>query len=404
MIEIYDKTRCCGCNACGDVCPHHAIHFEMDNEGFYYPYVKKELCVNCGMCNRICPMNRVNELIKKQYDVPKCYAGYNKNINERLESTSGGIFSLLAKKMYKMGGYVGGAIYTDDFSVISFISNNEEDLQNLRKSKYIQGTSFEYYKTIKRLLDNQEKVLVCGLPCQMAALKSFLGKEYNNLLTIDILCKTCNSPRVFHKYLQDLENKYKGEVISVKERYKKAGWRSLTREIKFNNGKVYYGRGYKDSFQRGFQLNIFSRPSCYSCRFKTIPRIGDITLGDFWGIEKLDISLDDNKGTSLICINNDKGYNYFIKITDNMIQKSVSFDNVCKGNIAAFTGKGNNYPTNIDREVFFQNIDSLPFEKVANEFFPYSPLPIKSKIRKVLGKMIIPVKHCLSYIYTDLSH
>lgn len=404
MIKIYDKTRCCGCNACGDVCPYHAIHFEMDNEGFYYPFVQEELCVNCGMCNRLCPMNRVNELIKKQYDVPKCYGGYNKDINERLESTSGGIFSLLAKKMYKMGGYVGGAIYTDGFDVVSYISNREEDLHKLRKSKYVQGTSFGYYITIKRLLDNHEKVLVCGLPCQTAALKCFLGKEYNNLLIVDILCKTCNSPKVFHKYLQNLENKYKGEVISVKERYKKAGWRSLTREIKFNNGKVYYGKGYKDSFQRGFQLNIFSRPSCYSCRFKTIPRIGDITLGDFWGIEKLDISLDDNRGTSLICINNDKGYNFFIEIIDNIKQKSVSFDNVYEGNIAAFTGKGNIYPTNIDRDIFFQKIDLLPFEKVANMFFPYSPQSIKFKTRKILGKLFIHVKHYLSCIYTYLLY
>lgn len=396
MIEIYDKTECCGCNVCGDACPHHAISFEMDNEGFYYPFVKKELCVNCGICNRICPMHRVNELIKKQYDVPKCYGGYNKEINERLESTSGGIFSLLAKKMYRMGGYVGGAIYTNGFDVISYISNHEEDLRKLRKSKYVQGTSFDYYRTTKYLLDNNEKVLVCGLPCQMAALKSFLGKEYSNLLIVDILCKTCNSPKVFHKYLQDLENKYKGEVISVKERYKKAGWRSLTREIKFNNGKVYYGKGYKDPFQRGFQYNLFSRPSCYSCRFKTIPRIGDITLGDFWGIEKVDISLDDNKGTSLICLNNDKGYNFFMKIIDNIMLKKVSFDNVREGNIAAFTGKGNNYPTNINRKRLFLEIDLIPFERVANRLFPYSPKSIKSIIRGLLGRLLTNIKHYLS--------
>ncbi len=216
MINITNKIDCCGCNACIDVCNHSAISLEKDIEGFWYPKVDENICTNCGLCDKVCPILNVSELKKNDFEKPECNVAIHKNLEVRFDSTSGGIFSALAEKMYRDNGYVGGAIFNEDFSVKHYISKEKEDLPSLRSSKYLQSDASGLYKNVKKLLTSGEKVLVCGCPCQMAALRSFLRKDYENLIIVDFICLGVNSPKVFRKYLDYLEDRFQSKVVYCK--------------------------------------------------------------------------------------------------------------------------------------------------------------------------------------------
>lgn len=388
MIEIENKTDCCGCQACGDICHAEAISFHPDHEGFWYPEVDRNKCTDCHLCEKICPVLNIDALKHHNKSAPKVFGGYNKDIVIRFDSTSGGVFSLLAQAMYKQKGYVSGAIYTDDFKVVNFISDDKKDLRRLRSSKYVQSNAEGLYKRIKSLLESGEKVLACGSPCQMAALRSFLRKDYENLIIVDFLCRATNSPKVFEKYKESLEARYGSKIVAIKDKNKDHGWHSLARKVTFENGQVYYGEGHEDDYRRGYHANVFERPSCYECKFKGIPRISDITLGDFWGIGNVDPSLEQNLGTSLVMINSEKGEKYFDIIRDKLVMKEFCLDDIVPGNSTAIMGGKLPYPAGIDRNEFFKALDEMPFDECAAKFFPYvseQKVTLKRKIRTLLG-------------------
>ena len=387
MIQITDKTNCCGCNACGDICNHNAITFKIDNEGFWYPHIDHEKCTDCGLCERVCPMLHIKDLKHNDFDTPKVYGAYSNDIVVRFDSTSGGIFSVLAQAMYKQGGYVGGAVYTDTFDVKNIISNNKKDLRRLRSSKYLQSNAEGLYKEIKSLLGAGEKVLVCGSPCQMAALRQYLRKDYENLIVVDFLCRATNSPKVFHKYIESLEKRYASKVIAIKDKNKDYGWHSLARKITFENGQVYYGRGHEDDYRRGYHLNVYERPSCYNCKFKGLPRMSDITLADFWGLKQIDPSMDKDLGTSLVMLNSKKGEQFFDKIGSKLTVKEYQLNQAVPGNKTAIMGGELPYPQNIDRDDFFNSLDKMPFDECAAKYFPYhdeNKLTFKMKVKNIL--------------------
>ncbi len=381
MIEIKRKADCCGCCACGDVCPKGAIRFDTDIEGFLYPVVDKDKCVDCGLCERICPELNIKTLKKNDFDIPAhTIAAIHKKMNIRWDSTSGGAFSAMAEAMYEQGGYVGGAIYNDDFTVRHYISDNPADLVKLRSSKYLQSNAQGLYKEIKRLLQVGNKVLVCGTPCQMTALRSYLGKDYDNLIIVDFVCRGVNSPKVYRKYLDDLERKYGGKVVYVKAKNKELGWRNLTRKVVFDNGKVYYGVRMEDDFRRGYHTNVFCRPSCYNCKYKGFPRMADITIADYWGIEKVDQNLDNNIGTSMILLNSRKGVEYFERVKDKLEWREAPFETIFGGNIAL---RKSIEPAKIDRGQFFHDLDASTFDDVVEKYFPSKATSQKSFKHKI---------------------
>lgn len=368
MINIQDKSKCCGCCACVDVCAHQAISLKTDIEGFWYPVVDETKCVDCGLCNKVCPELNIADLKKNDYPQPAhTIAAINKKMSVRWDSTSGGAFSALADAMYEEGGYVSGAIYNEDFSVRNFISNNPDDLKKLRSSKYLQSKAEGIYKEIRDLLRKGEKVLACGTPCQMAALRSFLRKDYENLIIVDFICRGINSPKVYRKYLDSLERKFGGKVVYVKAKNKELGWRNLTRKVVFDNGKSYYGVHMQDDFRRGYHTNVYCRPSCYSCQYKGFPRMADITIADYWGIEKVDPNMDNNIGTSMILLNSNKGIAYFEKVKDKLEWEETKFESILPGNIAL---RKPLEPAKIDRKAFFEDLDRGTFEDVTAKYFP----------------------------------
>lgn len=380
MINIKRKEDCCGCNACGDACPYKAISFTTDIEGFWYPVIDKEKCVDCGLCEKVCPVIHADEIKKNDMINPICYAANNKNLEIRFDSTSGGAFTGFAEPFLKENGFVGGAVYTKDWEVKQVISHSIEDLPKLRSSKYIQSDATGYYSQIRHLLKAGEKVMAVGLPCQIAALKCFLGKEFNNLITVDLICRYINSPKAYKKYLSYLEREYKSKVVYIKAKNKELGWHNLTHKVVFANGSTYYGTIAVDKFMKAsMKSNCLSRPSCYVCRFKGFPRYADISLGDYW-VKGKRSALDDDTGTSVILINSYKGKEYFEKVKSKFQREEVSLKDVLKGNPAL------QYPLpkeSIRRDVFYQRLQTEEFDKVVDSMC-ISELSLKQKLKIIL--------------------
>lgn len=386
MIQITDKTKCCGCNVCGDVCPKNSIVFKTDIEGFWYPEINMDTCIDCHLCEKVCPVININDLKKNEFEQSECHAAIHKNIEIRFDSTSGGIFSALAEKTYKVGGYVGGAVFTEKWGVRQFISSEKKDLAALRSSKYLQSNANGFYKIVKELVINGEQVLVCGTPCQMAALRSYLKKDYDNIIIIDFVCRGINSPKVFRKYLDYLEDCFGAEVVYFKAKNKEWGWRELTSKVVFKNGKTLYDTKDTSFFTIGYlQTGVYCRPSCYDCRFKGFPRISDITIADFWGAEKVvGKELDNDMGTSLVMINNCKGKIFFESIKSSLIEKEVPFDSILARNPALVTPLSH---PQIDRDRFYEELDKFSFKEVASKYIKRSidcPIETKTKIKNVL--------------------
>ncbi len=390
MIEITDKSKCCGCNACGDVCPTEAISFETDFEGFWYPIVDKELCVECGLCIDVCPhINIVDNILR--YKAPLVHAAYNNEQEIRLDSTSGGIFSALANQIFDNGGYVGGAVYNNDHSVSHIITNNQGRLSELRSSKYLQSHMSNTFQEVQKLLKSNEKVLICAAPCQIIGLYNYLGKDYENLTTCDFICRGVNSTKVFKKYMDMLERQHKSKADKIKFKDKTYGWHRFSMKVDFKNGKTYCKDRYNDLYFIGYlQSGNFARPSCYSCPFKGFPQKSDITLADFWGIENIDPSMDQDCGTSLVMINSDKGKVLFDSLEKKVTSKQFTIEQAAKANPAMNSSLE---PSNDNRKDFFEDLDQYPFEQVAKIHFP-SP-SFKTKVKNKLIPVKKHIKTCL---------
>lgn len=405
MIDIKNKVDCCGCNACGDICPTSAIDFVTDKEGFWYPKVNLDKCINCSLCEKTCPMLHKADGVNR-YDVPLVYAAYANNENIRIDSTSGGIFSILALEGYKEKSYVGGAVYNEDYTVMQTVTDNPTDLDNLRSSKYLQSNASGVYKEIRGLLKKDKKVLFCGTPCQIQALYRFLGnKDYENLTTVDFICRGVNSPKAFLSYMKMLETQFGSKATKIKFKAKKWGWHRFSMRVNFANGKEYCKDRYHDLFFIGYlQSGNFTRPSCYECPFKGFPQKSDITLADFWGIENIDKTMDQDKGTSLVMVNSSKGEKLFDVIKPEVTFKQFTMEDARRGN-PAMDSSLQNVGTNRDK--FFNDLDKYPFDIVAKRNFPIPTIKrailSKAKKMKFLLAMTIRTLTPLGFSYRGWS-
>lgn len=385
MIDIKRKEDCCGCNACGDICPKDAISYHTDNEGFWYPQIDKSKCVNCGLCNKVCPIETECKSRKNNISKPECYAAEHKSIEVIFNSTTGGMFTALAECMYAQKGYVGGAIHNDDFSVSHFISNNRNDLLKLRRSKDLQSNAEGFHKKVKTLLDQGEKVLACGVPCQIAGLLNYLGKDYENLITVDLICAGVNSPKVWRKYLDYIEDMNCSKIIWTENKSKEYGWNKLTQKFVFENGEEYFDTDKTSLFTHGYIVShLYCRPSCYECNFKGFPRIADITIGDFWGITKHTNNHSSNMGTNLVMINSEKGKAYFDKIKKRVNYEQTPIEWAISGNPALLNSISK---LSDKREAFFHDLDKMPFDELIKEFEPHKQSWLKLSLKLLKSRL-----------------
>lgn len=320
MIKIENKTDCCGCTACANICPKNCITMISDEEGFLYPEVNKGLCINCGLCEEVCPVKYPPNKDDNRQDLT-AFVARTKKAQSLQQSTSGGVVNELNSYVISKGGYVCGCVLDDNFLTRHYITNIKGELNNFSGSKYVQSNLGDCFIRIKKLLDRDLSVCFTGTPCQVAGLKNFLRKDYENLITIDLVCRSIPSTLLYKKYLDFQEHKYKSKIKKIIFRSKTYGYHSGSLTIWFENGKKYSGSNRVDLFMKTFHANIASRPSCYDCKFKTKDRCSDFTVFDCWKPEKVvKVPLkDDDKGYTNIVLHSDKAKKIIEELSDILI-------------------------------------------------------------------------------------
>lgn len=382
MINITNKIDCCGCNACGDICTHGAITFKTDKEGFWYPETNAEKCSDCGLCENVCPVINKDEYKKKGgFELPETYALVHKNIEVRFDSTSGGAFSAMAEAVYKQGGFVGGAIYNEDWSVSQFLSSSKSDLPKLRSSKYLQSCLDGFYAAVKEALQTGKQVLVCGTPCQMAAMYRYLRKPYDNLILVDFICRGIASPLYFQKWIDYLERKHNSHVVFYKAKCKEYGWRSLSTRVEYANHDVDIIHGDENPWLKmQYQVPEICRPSCFECPFKGFPRTSDITIGDLWAERGvIPQRLDGDLGTSVVFANSAKGAGFLQNCIKRAEYQSIPYETACQGNYHLENSvKHSGY----NRDDFYKDLNNS-FEECVDKYLPQQQVPKYTLIKKV---------------------
>lgn len=378
MIKITNKQNCSGCHACASVCPKNCISMQRDEEGFLYPSVNENNCIKCGLCVRSCPILTPKESKKQESDIYACGA-YSKRREIRKNSSSGGIFTLVAEQVINKGGIVFGASFDADFSVFHKSATTTNELAQFRGSKYVQSTIGNTYNEAKEHLDSGKLVLFTGTPCQIAGLYSYLNKEYDNLITQDIICHGVPSPMVWQEHLKAIEKQKSEQIESICFRDKSTGWTTYSFTSIFKNGRAYTTRD--SQYMKAFLSNLCLRPSCYECAFKTKVRQSDITLADFWGIDNIMPEMNDEKGTSLILINSPKGKELFDAIKNDITYKETEMDEAIKYNSSAI--KSASLPKN--RNSFIVDVRNKGFEKASKKHLktPFL-IRLKRKIKSLL--------------------
>lgn len=392
-ISCLNKQECTGCRLCGDSCPKHAIAFQEDSEGFFYPVVDDAVCINCGLCVKSCPALHIDKYGRAK----ESYAVRAVEDTKREAGSSGGFFGLLAENVLNEGGRVWGAAFDDNLKLVHRKADNLQELAPLLKSKYIQSDLTGVYAQIKRDIREGVKTLFCGSPCQVNALKNYIGKETDNLITVDFVCHGVPNQRLFDMSIRWYEEKHHTKVEWFQFRYKGKDVKHPQSFALRHEGesKVRVGLHYQFPYYFGFQKYMTLRPSCYQCKWACGERAGDITLGDYWGIEKFVPQWSAKDGVSMILCNTKKGEALLnLLSTENKIMThTLSLDNAveCNGCLQGAS------PMKAEREAFFKHLQEWDFKQVVNEHLTPKkkwifdlyygiPKPIRDVVRRVMDK------------------
>jgi Coenzyme F420-reducing hydrogenase, beta subunit len=411
MITVTDKSKCCGCSACVQRCPKHCIVMVEDSEGFLYPKADANMCVGCGLCGKVCP---VIDKGRKQEPL-EVFAALNPDEEIRLKSSSGGVFTQIAEKVIEKRGVVFGARFNERWEVVHDYVETKEGIKMFRGSKYLQSRIGDNYKVVEAFLKEGRAVLFSGTPCQIAGLRRYLRKEYDNLLLVDFICHGVPSPGVFRTFLRDEIDKAacrgsgkepfllpciplvsgkerldgKGmDIRSISFRDKRKGWRKIGFALVFSRPSVAgeenpvlssYASLHKNPYLRGFLKDLYLRPACHACPAKHLSSGSDITLGDYWGIAFTMPELDDDKGVSAITVNTEKG-GIMLRSTDVRL-KTASWADLIVRNSALV----NSVAVPSGRELFFKN-DGQTFEEKIRRLCS-EPMTVRGLIKKVLKRL-----------------
>lgn len=325
---LSEKEECCGCSACYNICPVQAIEMKPDEEGFLYPIISEKKCIGCGRCKKVCPIIHKPE----KFSLKLAYGCYAKKWEEQMSSSSGGVFSVLARRILLEKGVVCGAAYDKNQMVFHLIIDSEEELYKLKETKYVQSQINKIYVDIKKYLMQNKTVLFSGTPCQVAGLKGFLEKEYDNLICIDLICHGVPSPEVWKRYLEFVSNKR--EIEKVTFRNKSQGMNKITLDYQLSNGTIIKENYSESLYIKGFIQNLYVRPSCFECKFKGTTRCSDLTIGDFWAVKEYHPQFFNDRGVSAAIIHSENGKKWIDKVKGdlNIIQattKEIACWNEC---------------------------------------------------------------------------
>lgn len=329
-MEICDLRHCTGCGMCSNLCPKNAITMKKGEHGFTYPHIDGDKCINCGLCIKKCPANTEKQT---ECTMKNVYAAWNVARDTRKKSTSGGVCSLLENEILKDGGAIVGVKWDADFHAKHSIAFDEQQAEMFRGSKYVQSDTGNIYIRVKELLENGKKVLFTGTPCQVDALKSFLGEDYSGLFTVDLVCHGVPSYDCFKRFLNEISGEYNKKITNVRLRYKSPYWDYCSVRIDFEDGTDYRKYTVDDPYFTLFNIGYSLRESCHTCKYTSSHREGDITLADFWGYQPSCFKMRNyNKGISVLAANSDKGIDLFDKIKNSLNFEAVSLEAAFKTN------------------------------------------------------------------------
>jgi len=356
--HLPNKKDCSGCTACVNICPKNCIIMEEDAEGFKYPKINFKECIKCNACSDTCPQNNKSTC---HYHT-NALAVKNKNMELKLNSSSGGVFGQIAKYVLDNNGAVFGAVHNTDMEVEHIMINKKIDISKMQGSKYVQSDLKKVFREVKRLLDKNIFVLFTGVPCQIKGLKSFLGKREENLICIDVICHGVPSPKVFRKYIEELEKNNNSKVIDFKFRNKDNGWQNFSNKISFENDNEMSELHSDNVYMKGFLNNLYLRPSCYRCTANNFTSGSDITLGDYWGINGIHNNFNDDKGCSLVLLNTNLGKEIFDKVSNEFEIIETDINYAIKYNPCIVKAVNSHK----NREIFFEDIDSQDIDIIKN--------------------------------------
>lgn len=365
-MEICNKADCTGCMACVSVCAHHAINIMQDEEGFDRPQIDDSKCVECGLCQKTCPINN-HPVINEPNGI---YSGWSSDDKVRISSSSGGAFTEIARPILEQGGVVFGCALDDNLQAVhTYVESIEELAAKLRGSKYVQSRIGNSYSQVKGFLKQGRKVLFSGTPCQIAGLKNYLRRDYDNLITVDLICHGVPSPMLFEDYKKFMQKHENMKLTKVSFRCKKSSWifynMTLTGHVEKSSAeKTYYGTYYEDPYIRGFLRDYFLRPSCHQCHFTSTKRCSDFTIADWWGYKK-ERHVDKNfrrKGVSLILANTEKAK--ALKSSLQMVLRERTIEEAKRTNCSLSKA----FAMPIIRKEFWSDYVKLPFDKMVLKY------------------------------------
>lgn len=355
-----NEYQCCGCTACVNICPVKAMDMKRDSEGFLYPHIDTDKCIHCGKCEQVC-MYKVSQ---EHTEYIKTYAAYIKDQDIRIQSTSGGIYYVLAEYILERGGVVISCAFDENYRNRHICFSEMKDLKKAMGTRYVQSDKGDVFKKGKDYLENGKYVLFSGTPCETEGFRRYLGKSYDNLLLQDIVCHSTPSPLVFEKYKEYLTQRKKA-IREINFRDKKNGWDNSFVSIRFDDATEYISPKYQDSFMQLFIKNISVRPSCFNCKVRNIKRNSDFTLGDFWGINECIQKTDMHKneirdGISLIMVHTIKGEKILQEVSSKLQLYPTNIKDTIKYNPSAVSVR-----KNFKRDIFFRKLNENGFQSAA---------------------------------------
>ena len=380
-----NRYHCTGCGSCQNACKAGALELCEDDEGFCYPKIDVAKCIHCNACERACPAN----CIEPAEEETKAYYAFAKNDDICNNSSSGGIFTLLAAHILRQGGTVFGAGFDEKFRVCHQRIDCIEDIAKLRTSKYVQSDIGLTFREAEEVLKQGKVVLFAGTPCQIAGLKQYLKKDYDNLYTQDIICHGVPSPKIWEQYLSEAHNGK--DISSISFRDKTLGWNDFSMKVTYKYGSAYRELATKDPFERAFLANLILRPSCYQCQYKTVERVSDITLADYWGVETVHPELKEQQGVSLVLTHTEKGAQLLDAVREMAAVEPTSLERATTMNHA--TTHSVNWHRN--RETFFTSAKTQPLaplvarclKPTAQQRFKRLVIINGSRVKKLLRKI-----------------
>lgn len=384
MISVFDiKEECCGCTACKHICPTNAIEMVADKEGFLYPSINQQLCIDCGQCKKVCAFQNGYDT-SNNLEQPKVYAAKHKNESIRMDSTSGGAFTAISDYILDNNGVIFGVSFDDNMHVVHQMAKTIRERDKFKGSKYVQSDLKNVYMEIKQLLKKDIYVLFTGTPCQTAGLSRYLSSsKTEKLILCDIICHGTPSPLMWREHIKHLEMKMKQTIKEYKFRDKSIGWRGANVTIKFKGKKIAKYSIAKTFTNLYFSHNII-RPACHNCKYTNLQRTSDITIADFWGIEKHMQDFDDNKGVSLVFVNTEKGDQVFKNIIKDIIVKTSNTNECIQPQLKEPTKKSKL------RNQFWDDYNLKGYAYVVKRYGGYN---IKDKTKNYLRMLIKKFRH-----------